>query len=120
LRRIPAMHLSVVGWPVRAAFVATRTFAPLVVVAASIAVACVVGPRPHTVSVEPAAAPSDVLFYAHVLYGGDDAYLVDGKWYRPAASGWVVFTQEPIELELLRRTLEPPAPSWFAFSFESR
>ncbi len=50
--------------------------------------------------------PTDVVFYTHVLYGGDDAYLVDGQWFRPAASGWVVFTKEPLELALIRRSLE--------------
>jgi hypothetical protein len=50
--------------------------------------------------------PSDVFFYGHVFFGGDDAYLVEGRWYRPAAEGWRVFTEEPLELELLRRTLD--------------
>jgi hypothetical protein len=59
------------------------------------------------------SVPSDVVFYTHVLYGGDDAYLVDGHWYRPAATGWVVFTKEPLELALVRRALEPPRSSWF-------
>jgi hypothetical protein len=54
----------------------------------------------------PAAVPSDIVFYPHVLYGGDDAYLVEGRWYRPAAEGWRVFTEEPLELELLRKTLD--------------
>jgi hypothetical protein len=53
-----------------------------------------------------AAVPSDIVFYPHVLYGGDDAYLVEGRWYRPAAEGWRVFTEEPLELELLRKSLE--------------
>ena len=44
------------------------------------------------------SVPSDVVFYTHVLYGGDDAYLVDGQWFRPATTGWVVFTKEPLEL----------------------
>jgi hypothetical protein len=51
--------------------------------------------------------PRDVLFYPHVLYGGDAAYLAEGKWYRPGVDGWVVFTEEPLELEVLRRALEP-------------
>jgi hypothetical protein len=50
--------------------------------------------------------PTDIVFYPHVLFGGDDAYLVEGRWYRPAAEGWRVFTSEPLELDLLRRTLE--------------
>jgi hypothetical protein len=68
------------------------------------------------VVVEPTSSvPSDVVFYAHVLYGGDAAYLVDGRWFRPAATGWVVFTKEPLELALLRRSLEKDArsSSWF-------
>lgn len=64
---------------------------------------------PRHVRIEPATSvPSDVEFYGHVLFGGDDAYLADGRWYRPGADGWVVFTEEPLELELLRKTLEPP------------
>jgi hypothetical protein len=51
--------------------------------------------------------PRDVLFYPHVIYGGDAAYLVEGRWYRPGADGWVVYTEEPLELEIVRRTLEP-------------
>jgi hypothetical protein len=54
--------------------------------------------------------PSDVFFYGHVLYGGDDAFLVEGRWYRPAADGWRVFTEEPLELELLRRALDDKPP----------
>jgi hypothetical protein len=48
--------------------------------------------------------PPDIAFYPHVYYGGD-AYLVEGKWFRPGADGWVMFTDEPLELELLRRSL---------------
>jgi len=58
--------------------------------------------------------PRDVLFYPHVLYGGDSAYLVDGRWYRPGANGWVVFTDEPLELEMLRRSLEPDRVSFWS------
>jgi hypothetical protein len=67
------------------------------------------------VVVEPTpSVPTDVVFYTHVLYGGDDAYLVDGQWFRPAATGWVVFTKEPLELALIRESLEPPRSSrWF-------
>jgi hypothetical protein len=72
-------------------------------------------PTRHVRTDRAQSVPSDIVFYAHVLYGGEDAYLVDGKWYRPAADGWVVFTEEPLELELLRRTLEPPTPSFFGF-----
>ena len=52
------------------------------------------------------SVPSDVVFYAHVLYGGDSAYLVDGRWFRPGATGWLVFTKEPLELALVRETIE--------------
>jgi hypothetical protein len=62
---------------------------------------------PEPVSAEPVAAvPSDIAFYTHVLYGGESAYLVDGKWYRPGVNGWVVFASEPIELEMIRQSLE--------------
>jgi hypothetical protein len=60
----------------------------------------------RTIADRAAAVPSDIVFYPHVLYGGDDAYLVEGRWYRPASEGWRVFTEEPLELELLRKTLE--------------
>ena len=60
------------------------------------------------------SVPTDVVFYTHVLYGGDDAYLVDGQWYRPNATGWVVFTKEPLELALLRKSLDSGhRSSWF-------
>ena len=59
------------------------------------------------VGVEPAeAVPRDVIFHAHVLYGGDSAYLIDGKWYCPGTSSWLVFTKEPLELEMIRHALE--------------
>jgi hypothetical protein len=60
------------------------------------------------------SVPTDVVFYTHVLYGGDDAYLIDGQWFRPASTGWVVFTKEPLELSLIRRSVEQgKASSWF-------
>jgi hypothetical protein len=72
------------------------------------AYACVKEEPPRHVRTEPATdLPRDVLFYPHVLYGGDDAFLAEGKWYRQGVDGWVVFTEEPLELEMLRRTLEP-------------
>jgi hypothetical protein len=62
---------------------------------------------PGTVATDRASeVPTDIVFYPHVFFGGDDAYLVEGRWYRPAAEGWRVFTSEPLELDLLRRTLE--------------
>ncbi len=68
------------------------------------------------VVVEPTpSVPSDVVFYTHVLYGGDDAYLVDGQWFRPATTGWVVFTKEPLELSLIRQSVEQggASPHWW-------
>ncbi len=67
------------------------------------------------VVVEPTpSVPTDVVFYTHVLYGGDDAYLIDGQWFRPASTGWVVFTKEPLELSLIRRSVEAgKAPDWW-------
>jgi hypothetical protein len=49
-------------------------------------------PSSEVVAEPTPSVPSDVVFYTHVLYGGDAAYLVDGQWFRPAATGWVVFT----------------------------
>jgi hypothetical protein len=77
------------------------------------AAGCSREPSSEVVAEPTPSVPSDVVFYTHVLYGGDDAYLVDGHWYRPAATGWVVFTQEPLELALVRRALEPARSSWF-------
>jgi hypothetical protein len=66
--------------------------------------------RPTEVVVEPTPrVPSDVVFYTHVLYGGDAAYLVDGRWFRQGVNGWVVFTHEPLELALVRRSLDQTA-----------
>ncbi len=82
--------------------------APALLAAALALAGCLGREPPRHVRAERATdLPRDVLFYPHVLYGGDNAYLVDGRWYRPAADGWVVFTEEPVELETLRRTLEP-------------
>jgi hypothetical protein len=76
--------------------------------------ACSREPSSEVVAEPTPSVPSDVVFYTHVLYGGDDAYLIDGHWFRPAATGWVVFTKEPLELALVRRTLESGrASSWF-------
>lgn len=72
------------------------------------ALACVRREAPRHARAEQATdLPHDVLFYPHVLYGGDAAYLVDGRWYRPGVDGWVVYTEEPLELEVMRRSLEP-------------
>jgi hypothetical protein len=78
------------------------------------AYACAKDEPPRHVRTERATdLPRDVLFYPHVLYGGDAAYLAEGKWYRQGVAGWVVFTEEPLELETLRHTLEPERTSLF-------
>ena len=41
-------------------------------------------PSSEVVAEPTPTVPTDVVFYTHVLYGGDDAYLVDGQWFRPA------------------------------------
>jgi hypothetical protein len=94
----------------------TRTRVCLVLLALAVSkwAACDSGVGSHVFSTaageRASPVPSDVFFYGHVLYGGDDAFLVDGRWYRPAADGWRVFTQEPLELELLRTTLDAEVP----------
>jgi hypothetical protein len=77
--------------------------APAICVAFAV---CTQTPSADVVAEPTPNVPTDVMFYTHVLYGGDDAYLVDGHWYRPAENGWVVFTQEPLELALVRRSAE--------------
>jgi hypothetical protein len=42
-----------------------------------------------------------------VLYGDDSAYLVGDRWYYRTLNGWVVFDEEPAELERIRRTVAP-------------
>jgi hypothetical protein len=69
-------------------------------------------PSSEVVAEPTPSVPADVVFYPHVLYGGDAAYLVAGRWFRPAATGWVVFTKEPLELALVRKTLERDQ-GWF-------
>jgi hypothetical protein len=80
--------------------------APLALAFAAFACARREAPR-HARAEQATDLPRDVLFYPHVLYGGDSAYLVEGRWYRPGADGWDVFTEEPLELEVVRHTLEP-------------
>jgi hypothetical protein len=86
----------------------TRPYRALMPFALALAVpACGTREPPRRVHTESTAhVPGDLLYYAHVLYGGETAYLVEGRWYRPGSNGWVVFDQEPLELEMLRRTLE--------------
>jgi len=45
-----------------------------------------------------AAVPPDIWAYPHVFYGGTYVYLMNGSWYQPTRSGWVVFRREPVEL----------------------
>lgn len=45
-----------------------------------------------------------------VLYGGDWAYLVDGKWYTAGDRGWVVFVEEPPELHRQRDAITTEQP----------
>jgi hypothetical protein len=87
----------------------SKVCVPLAALALPVAMcACHTGAQERRVRADPAGAvPNDIVFYPHVLYGGEAAYLVDDKWYRPDADGWVVFTEEPLELELLRKALEP-------------
>jgi hypothetical protein len=66
------------------------------------------------------AVPPDIGRYPHVYYEGGYAYLVDGAWYYPTTSGWVVLTQEPPPLARYRAYLRgaaaasaaPPAPTY--------
>jgi hypothetical protein len=85
-----------------------RTLGVLALFVAGVCAWCARGrERSADVVAEPTpSVPSDVVFYAHVLYGGDSAYLVDGRWFRPGATGWLVFTKEPLELALVRETIE--------------
>ena len=84
------------------------------IAASAASLGCSREPSSEVVTEPTPSVPTDVVFYGHVLYGGDDAYLIDGRWYRPAATGWVVFTKEPLELALIRRTIEQGhSSSWF-------
>jgi hypothetical protein len=99
-----------------ASHLATRTAlaAALLAAASAACLGCSREPSSDVVAEPTPSVPTDVVFYTHVLYGGDDAYLIDGQWFRPAATGWVVFTKEPLELALIRRTLEQGhRRSWF-------
>lgn len=77
-------------------------------------VACGEGEPPRLVRAEAViGVPMDIAFYPHVYYGGEDAYLVDGRWFRPDADGWVVFTDVPLELELVGKSLRSKSTSLF-------
>lgn len=88
------------------AVLASKAARLLVALSAALALLGCAKQSSDVVSEPTPAVPSDVVFYTHVLYGGDDAYLIDGRWFRPAATGWVVFTKEPLELSLIRRSVE--------------
>jgi hypothetical protein len=78
------------------------------------AFACDHGEPPRLVRAEAViGVPMDIAFYPHVYYGGEDAYLVDGRWFRPDADGWVVFTDVPLELELVCKSLRSKSNSLF-------
>jgi len=49
--------------------------------------------------------PAEIWAYPHVVYGGSYAYLVDGAWYYPTPSGWMIFRREPVELSRQRTRL---------------
>jgi hypothetical protein len=63
-------------------------------------------------AVEPAFVDRLALERApRVLYGGDWARLVEGRWYYPTKAGWVMFVEEPVELQRQRDTTaieQPP------------
>jgi hypothetical protein len=46
--------------------------------------------------------PVDIYTYPRVVFGGSYVYLVNGFWYRPTSSGWVVYRQEPAPLARAR------------------
>ena len=48
------------------------------------------------------SVPAYAVYQPRVHYRGRYAYLVDGRWYYPADHGWVVFREEPRELERYR------------------
>jgi hypothetical protein len=52
------------------------------------------------------AVPVGIERYPRVVYRGEWAYLVDGLWYYPTASGWVIFQDEPPELAQYRMRYE--------------
>jgi hypothetical protein len=56
------------------------------------------------------AVPVGIDRYPRVTYRGEWAYLVDGLWYYPTASGWVIFQEEPPELAQYRYRYERTAP----------
>jgi hypothetical protein len=79
---------------------------------ACVFLACKEGDAPrHTARFAPASGvPRDIVSYPHVLYGDDAAYLVGDRWYYRTLEGWVVFEEEPAELEMYRRAINPQRP----------
>jgi hypothetical protein len=52
--------------------------------------------------------PPDYVYYEpRVYYRGRYAYLVDDRWYYPTDRGWVVFREEPRELQRYRVSRHP-------------
>src|SRR5829696_6819063 len=48
------------------------------------------------------SVPAYTVYQPRVYYRGRYAYLVDGRWYYPGDRGWVVFREEPRELQRYR------------------
>ncbi len=46
--------------------------------------------------------PVDIVYYPRAYYRGHYAYWVDGRWYYPRSGRWVVFREEPHELQRYR------------------
>jgi hypothetical protein len=100
---------------------------------AALAAACALGvagceatitpPRPViTIESEPlvapvAVVPPDIWAYPRVWYAGTYVYLVNGSWYQPTRSGWMVFRREPVQLSRERTRIyasrpAPPPPGY--------
>lgn len=59
------------------------------------------------VLIRASVVPPDIWSYPRVFYGGTYVYLVDGVWYYPTSSGWMVFRREPLELSRERTRIAP-------------
>ena len=46
--------------------------------------------------------PVDIVYHPRAYYRGHYAYWVDDRWYYPSSRGWVVFREEPHELQRYR------------------
>jgi hypothetical protein len=60
--------------------------------------------------VDASAVPVSIDAYPHVYWNGAYAYLVDGRWYYPTDSGWVVFREEPRDLYQYRIAIRQGTP----------